>query len=377
MSGAGIRNVLWTAALIAALALLAVPARGKLFCVEPQWLYMLAISFSITFLATPVTMRLASRVGALDVPDARKVHDRPTPRLGGLAVFAGVTVAVLTYRGLSYGMAAVLAGGGMMIALGYFDDVRGLSSTFRLFVQLLASGLVISSGKLLTLFPQSVPGIAANIFLTLLWIIGITNAMNLFDGMDGLAAGLSCIIAFFMGVVAFQTGQPQLGWISVAIIGACLGFLPYNFKAKDRAEVFLGDSGSTFLGFVLACMAVKGNWSDNNPVISLSNPILIFWVLIYDMVHITVERFYTGKTHTVREWLDYVGKDHLHHRMARVLKSQKRSVLFIYLLSASLGISAIALRSVDDVHVALLLLLQAVMIVLMITFLEVASRNRD
>ncbi|MBI5189872.1 MAG: undecaprenyl/decaprenyl-phosphate alpha-N-acetylglucosaminyl 1-phosphate transferase [Nitrospirae bacterium] len=377
MADIGIRNVLWTAALIAALALLVEPARGILFRGGPDWVYALAISFSITFLATPAAMRLAVKVGAVDLPDARKVHDTPTPRLGGLAVFAGVSAAVLTNSGLGYGMVAALVGGAMMVALGYFDDVRGLSSTFRLFVQLLAAGLVIASGKLLTLFPPSMPGLIANVLVTLLWIIGITNAMNLFDGMDGLAAGLSCIVAFFMGVVAFQTGQPQLGWMSVVIIGACLGFLPYNFKTSGRAEVFLGDSGSTFLGFVLACMAVKGNWSDNNPVISLSNPILIFWVLIYDMVHITVERFYTGKTHTVREWLDYVGKDHLHHRMARVLKSQKKSVLFIYLLSASLGISAIALRSVDDVYVALLLLLQAVIIVLMITFLEVASRHRE
>jgi UDP-GlcNAc:undecaprenyl-phosphate GlcNAc-1-phosphate transferase len=113
--------------------------------------------------------------------------------------------------------------------------------------------------------------------------VGITNAMNFIDGMDGLAAGLSAIIALFMGIVAFQTRQPILGWIAIAMLGSCMGFLPYNFRANKPASIFLGDTGSIFLGFVLSSLAVIGEWADNNPIVSFTAPLLIFWVLIFDM----------------------------------------------------------------------------------------------
>src|SRR2546428_12667780 len=127
--------------------------------------------------------------------------------------------------------------------------------------------------------------------------------------MDGLATGLAIIIAFFLGVVAFQTNQPTLGWVAVALVGAGLGFLPYNFRAKASATIFLGDAGSMFLGFTLACLAVKGNWADQNPIVSVSTPILISGVLIYDRVHTTVARIYLARVSTRTGYLEYVGKD--------------------------------------------------------------------
>jgi UDP-GlcNAc:undecaprenyl-phosphate GlcNAc-1-phosphate transferase len=213
-----------------------------------------------------------------------------------------------------------------------------------------------------------------NVTLTLFWLIGITNAMNFFDGMDGMAAGLGVIISFFLGVVAFQTHQPFLGWIAVAMMGSCIGFLPYNLLKKGRATIFLGDGGSTVIGFILASVAVYGEWATGSPVKALASPLLIFWVLIFDMVYITVDRILSGKVTNLKQWIDYVGKDHLHHRLAVVLGGQRRSVFFIYLMSICLGASAVVLRNARPVD-ALLLLAQAAGLVVLITILERRGRS--
>jgi UDP-GlcNAc:undecaprenyl-phosphate GlcNAc-1-phosphate transferase len=185
---------------------------------------------------------------------------------------------------------------------------------------------------------------------------------------------LGAIIAFFLGVVAFQTNQPFLGWISLAVLGSCLGFLPYNFRPGGSAVIFLGDAGSTVIGFVLACIAVYGDWADGQPLVSLVSPVLIFWLLIFDMAHITCDRFLTGKVRSFREWIEYVGKDHLHHRLADVLGSRRKAVLFIYLMGLCLGLSAIVLRGAGPED-AILLILQAAILVALITVLERRGRT--
>ena len=235
----------------------------------------------------------------------------------------------------------------------------------------------MSQGVVLRVLPDSL-GIVADISnggLTIVWILGITNAFNFFDGMDGMASGLGVIIAFFPGVVAFQTDQTFLGWITVAVMGSCLGFLPYNLLKNERATIFLGDAGSTVIGFILACVAVYGEWDINNTVIAVISPLLIFWVLIFDMVHITVDRIVTGKVGSLKQWIEYVGHDHLHHRMARILGGNKRSVFFIYLLTACFGISAVILRNASTGD-AMLLLFQAAGMVIMVTALERIGRKK-
>ncbi|MBW1990485.1 MAG: undecaprenyl/decaprenyl-phosphate alpha-N-acetylglucosaminyl 1-phosphate transferase, partial [Deltaproteobacteria bacterium] len=239
----------------------------------------------------------------------------------------------------------------------------------------LAVGLLLSCGLMLKVLPHAwgLPGAAGNAFITLVWMAGITNAMNFFDGMDGLAAGLGAILAFFLGVLAFQTVHPHLGWVAVAMLGACLGFLPHNFRVKKRARIFLGDAGSNFIGFVLAGLAVWGEWADN-PMRSLLPPLLIFFILIFDLLHISVDRVVTGKVRTVRQWLEYVGTDHLHHRIAAVLGGKGRTVLFIYVLAVCLGASAMIIRTASTTN-ALLVLLQAGIIVALVTVLERRGRR--
>ena len=202
-----------------------------------------------------------------------------------------------------------------------------------------------------------------------MWIVGIFNALNFLDGMDGIAAGLAVVIAAFTGLVAFETGQPALGWASAAIAGACLGFLPYNFRPGRRATIFLGDAGSNFLGFLLGSIALLGFWADADPLVAISNPLLVFSVLIYDMTYITAVRVASGKVRSFFDWIDHVGQDHLHHRLYTVLGSRAKAVIVILLLNGCLGIAALALRAADP-GTAVLLLVQAVLILALITMLE-------
>lgn len=356
-------------------SILLVPSVHGQFAEEGvRWIYILLFSFAATFALTPASIVLGTRWGFVDQPSERKIHGMPTPRIGGLAVYLGFVSAILVNSILEDWMAAILVAGSLLLIVGILDDAWELPAWSKLVAQLAAAGLVIYSGKVLSLFPDGPWGDAANVLLTFIWIVGITNAFNFLDGMDGLASGLAVLIALFMGAVALDTSQPGLAWLAVAIIGAGIGFLPYNFRFKQQAIVFLGDGGSTFLGFTLACLAVKGNWADNNPIVSFSNPLLIFGVLIYDMIHITVERMVMGKVKTVKQWINYVGKDHLHHRLERVLGNRQASVAMIWVLTICLGLAAIVLRKAGTAE-AIMLLAQAALILIMITILEHQGRS--
>jgi UDP-GlcNAc:undecaprenyl-phosphate GlcNAc-1-phosphate transferase len=340
-----------------------------------RWVHILCLSFSLSFFMNPVFAWIAKKLNILDIPDARKLHKEATPLLGGAAVFVGFSIALLTNGIFSKPIVVILIASLILFGIGILDDIKEVSAGLKLLTQLACSLLVMSSGIILRVLPVDL-GIFATIgnsLLTLFWIIGIANAMNFFDGMDGLAAGMGAVISFFLGVVAFQTGQPFLGWVAIAMLGGCLGFLPFNFRIKKNAAIFLGDAGSVVIGFILACVAVYGDWAQGNPVVALVSPVLIFWILIFDMVHITVDRILTGKVKNFRQWIEYVGKDHLHHRLANVLGGRKQSVLFIYLLGLCLGTSAVVLRNARPTD-AVLLIIQACIMVVLITVLERRGR---
>jgi len=340
-----------------------------------RWAHILCLSFSLSFCMNPFFAWVAKRLNILDIPDVRKLHKEATPLLGGAAVFIGFSVALLTNGIFSKPVLVILIASLVLFGIGILDDFKEISAGLKLLTQLACTLLVMSSGIILRVLPMDL-GIFAtigNCLLTVFWIIGIANAMNFFDGMDGLAAGLGAVISFFLGVVAFQTAQPFLGWIAIAMLGGCLGFLPFNFRPKKNAAIFLGDAGSVVIGFILACVAVYGDWAQGNPVVALVSPVLIFWILIFDMVHITIDRILTGKVKNFRQWIEYVGKDHLHHRLAKVLGGRKQSVLFIYLLGLCLGTSAVVLRNARPTD-AVLLIIQACIMVVLITVLERRGR---
>ena len=365
---------LW-ALTIAGLVLLP-PVTGWFHDVGHRWLFIFLLSMSLSAGTMPLCHWAALRLGIIDRPDDRKRHARPTPKLGGVAIYAAMVGALAANSILLRGMEAIVIASTMMLAVGLLDDWRGVPAAWRLLIQLTAVGVVVTAGQQLTLFPQTLLGQTANIALTALWIVGITNAFNFFDGLDGLAGGLTIIIAGFMGLIAFQTRQPLLGWMTVALVGASLGFLLYNWRWRRPAMIFLGDGGASFIGFLLACLAVAGDWSTRDPLVSISNPLLIFGVLIFDMVHITVARLVTGRVRTFREWIDYVGTDHLHHRLLRLFGRPAMAVWFILLLNLALGLSAIEVRDATLTE-ALLLIVQAVIILILVTLLEHAQRPRS
>ncbi len=340
-----------------------------------RWAHILVTSALLSFGLTPLAIRLAHAFEVFDFPASRKVHEIPTPLLGGLAIYLAFGVSILSNSILDRQVTAILLGASLLVMTGVVDDVRGVPAGVKLLIQLAAVGIVIQSGVALTLFGHSTLGDVLNALLTTLWLLGITNAMNFFDGMDGLATGLSIITAGFLGFFAAMTHQPFLGWFAVAIVGACVGFFPYNFRPRKAAAIFLGDAGSTFLGFVLAALAVKGEWAEDS-LIDIGAPVLIFWVFIFDMTHITITRILSGKVHTFHEWINYVGRDHLHHRLEALLNSKRKTVLLIFFLSISMGLGAMALVNAHTFE-ALLLILQAIVIVSVVTVLERAGNRLD
>jgi UDP-GlcNAc:undecaprenyl-phosphate GlcNAc-1-phosphate transferase len=336
-----------------------------------RWGHILFVSGLISFGLTPVVIRIAHTLGILDVPASRKVHSAPTPLLGGLAIYVAFTLAILASSVPDRQVIAILLGVTLLVVVGVVDDIVEVPAAVKMLAQLVAAGIVIGSGVTLTLFPQAWLGDAINIALTIIWLLGITNAMNFADGMDGLATGLSIITASFLALFAFLTSQPFLGWFACAIVGSCFGFLPFNFRRKVPAAIFLGDSGSTFLGFVLAALAVKGEWAENS-LVDIAAPVLIFWVFIYDMTHITVARIASGKVRSFRDWIAYVGRDHLHHRLASLLGSNRNAVLLVFSLSICMGLAAIALVNARALEAALLIL-QAVFVAFIFAVLEHAG----
>ncbi len=369
------KRILWYLVSIV-FCLLLVPYFRSLFVeLGLRWLYIFLFSLLISYILTPVMRLIALKLNIVDMPGRRKIHEKSVPLLGGGAIVIAFISALLANMILERDIIVLLYGGIFVFLVSLADDYSGMSARLKLLAQIFVVLVLIYHGIILDLFPpKTYWGYWLNFIFTIIWIVGITNAMNFIDGMDGLAAGVSAIIAFFMGIVAFQTNQPFMGWIAVAMLGSCLGFLPFNFRFKEPASIFLGDAGSTFLGFILAALAVKGDWADNNPIVSFSAPVLIFWILIFDMAYITAERILTGKVKNFREWIDYVGKDHLHHRMHALLGDKRKAVFLIYLLCATLSISAVALRNARPVD-GMLLVFQAFLITIIISIIEYSGRH--
>jgi len=340
-----------------------------------RWLYILLFSFSLSALLTPIMRLIALKLKILDAPGGRKIHEKSTPLMGGVAIVIAFNTSLLANMVIDRQMIILLSGGIIVAVISLIDDWKEVPARIKLFIQICVVFAMIYFGVVLDLFPRTIWGYWLNVLFTILWIVGITNSMNFIDGMDGLAAGIGAIIAIFMGIVAFQTGQPLIGWLAIAMMGSCLGFLPFNFGLKRPASIYLGDAGSTFIGFMLAALAIKGDWADNSRIVSFSAPVLIFWILIYDMAYITIERIVTGKVKSLKEWIDYVGTDHIHHRLYSLLGDKRKAVLFIYFLCATLGISAITLRYARPID-GVLLVVQAFLITIIVSIIEYSGRNR-
>src|SRR5438093_1181801 len=313
--------------------------------------------------------------GGLDTPAARKVHDVATPLLGGAAVYCAFAVTVLSNFDFSLQLKGVAVGATLVVAIGILDDITDLRASLKLLGHVGAAVAAIAYGVVLNIAPYWVPGFAwLNVGLTILWFVTVTNAIQFLDGMDGLATGLGVIAGIFFSIAALQAEQRYLMYLSAALVGACLGFLPYNFRS-GRAQIFLGDSGATFIGFTLAGLAVMGEWAEGDPLIALLTPLLILGVPLFDIGFVGVARIVTGKVHSLPEWLAYTGRDHIHHRFEQLGLTKKQSVLLIFFLAATLGLSAILLKDATP-HEAVLVLIQAACVLAIVAVLEGVGRWR-
>lgn len=357
-------------------ALLSPPIRQAFGAARLEWLYLMALAFALSVVGVPIVRAFARWWGVLDVPAARKVHKVPTPLLGGAAVYAAFAATVLFNFSFSLQLKGVAVGATMMVVIGVLDDVHNLSARLKLLGQVLAAAVTMAYGVTLNVVPHGVPGaVAINVALTLLWFLTVTNALQFLDGMDGLAAGLGAVAALFFSLAALQTGQRYLMFLAAPLVGACLGFLPYNFRPGRSASIFLGDAGASFIGFTLAGLAVMGEWAEDDPVVALLTPMLILAVPLFDITYVGIVRVVTGKVHSVAEWLAYTGKDHMHHRFEALGLKRPESVLVIVAIAATLGLSALLLKFATPPE-AILILVQAACILAIIAVLEGVGRRR-
>ena len=284
----------------------------------------------------PLAMKLAYKIGAVDKPNARKVHTKIMPRMGGLGIYLAYIIVVLATQKMNMQLAGLLLGSTILVVLGIFDDMKDLNAKFKLLIQILAAVIVMAFGVRIEFMTNVFGGEAIyldilSLPITLLWIVGITNAINLIDGLDGLAGGIATIAALSMAVVGWIYGQYLMASMAIILAGATMGFLRYNFHP---AKVFMGDTGSLFLGFNLSVLAIMGV-AKSVTFISLAAPVLVLGVPIFDTFFAILRRKMNHKP------IFAADKDHLHHRLLGMGFSHQKTVLIIYAISFFLALSAI------------------------------------
>ncbi|MCG2658772.1 MAG: undecaprenyl/decaprenyl-phosphate alpha-N-acetylglucosaminyl 1-phosphate transferase [Kiritimatiellae bacterium] len=335
---------------------------------------ILAASICAVVIITPLVIKFSAKAGAIDYPDERRIHLVPTSRWGGLAVSTGVTVALLL-TSIHYvpNLRALLTGAYLILLVGLLDDIKRINVFIKLLVQLVACVILIANGICVT-FPPAAwwGGVQFQWIVMVLWIVGITNAMNFLDGMDGLLSGLVMGMSLIYFVLALLLGSNMLAYCSLALFGAAFAFLGFNIKP---VRIFLGDGGSTFFGFFLAALSVQGGWAEKNPLVSFFIPIFILSVPIYDMVFTTVARIATRKVTTFRSWLEYTGKDHLHHRLEALGLSRGQVVMAICFLNMGVGLGAITLFEART-YGGITLLFQIICIYMVIALLEILAMKK-
>ena len=295
------------------------------------------------FAVTPLAKRFAYVIGAVDVPrDNRRMHKEPIPRAGGLAFFAGFLVAILIFGTMDRQMMTVLIGCLIIVTLGILDDILQLPAWIKFIAEVAAASIPVVWGGLRIEFFTNFNLVSDQRFfylgylsipVTILWIVGVTNAVNMIDGLDGLAAGISTISSVSLLVVCCVTGDLYVAVVMACLAGGLMGFLPYNF---NPAQIFMGDTGSNFLGFLLGSMSVLGLFKFYT-VVSFGVPFLILGLPLYDMIVVVFRRILSGRSPMSPD------RGHIHHRLVDMGFNQKQAVGILYGITLILGIIAIVL----------------------------------
>lgn len=340
-----------------------------------DWIKMLlafAVSLLVAYVMTPPVKRFAEKVGAIDVPrDNRRVHDHPIPRMGGLAIFIGFVLSLIFFVPMSTKVLGLLVGSVIIAVMGGVDDIVSLNPWVKLAGQIVAALVAIRCGLVFDVISN--PNIFAeetyieigwlSIPLTMLWIVGCTNAVNLIDGLDGLAVGVSAISSMTMLIVSLFVSEPVVSIILAALTGACLGFMPYNL---NPAKIFMGDVGSQLLGFVLSTASIMGLFK-LHAIITFFVPMLALALPLADTIFAFFRRILHGQSPFKAD------KGHFHHRLLAMGLNQKQVVAVLYGISAVLGLLAVLMAG-DSMAVKIICLVAAFIISLGI-WLKVFKNN--
>ena len=322
----------------------------------------LVVALLISFIATPVVKSIAQRVGAMDIPkDNRRMHHHPIPRMGGLAIFLGFLLSALIFVPMDQANRGMLLGAVVIVILGIFDDIYALPALPKLLVQIGAALIAVLHGNVIevlsnpNLFSEnpywSLGSLA--IPLSVIWIVAITNAVNLIDGLDGLAVGVATISSLTMLVIAMLVSEGMVALMMAALAGGCIGFMPYNM---NPAKIFMGDTGSTFLGFILAVVSIQGLFKFYT-IISFAVPFLMLGLPIFDTCFAFIRRIAHGQSPM------HADRSHIHHRLIDMGLNQKQAVATLYVISAILGLSAVVLTTSGEGRAMLLFLVLCIVAV--------------
>ncbi|MCH8820800.1 MAG: undecaprenyl/decaprenyl-phosphate alpha-N-acetylglucosaminyl 1-phosphate transferase [Acidobacteria bacterium] len=312
------------------------------------YIFLFLASLGLVTILTPISIKLAGKIGAMDIPTERKVHKTPVPRLGGLAVVLAVALALLLGAVVNRYIAAIIhtefvgivLGCLVIVVLGIWDDIRNINPFIKLAGQLVAASVAVSMGVQFELASNPLVGQMRDYFdlgllafpLSVLWIVGLTNAMNLIDGLDGLASGIALFTSVTLFLISVNSQAGYVTYVYITLAGATLGFLRYN---RFPAKVFLGDTGSMFLGFSLGCLSTTG-FQKSFTLSSLVIPVIIFGVPIFDSTLAVTRRYLRKKGFTTAD------REHLHHRLLDLGLNQRQTVLLLNFVTLLLGIIAFA-----------------------------------
>ncbi len=313
----------------------------------------IAASFIISFAATPIVKSFANRVGAIDVPkDARRMHTQPVPRLGGLAIFLGFILSVVLFAEIDMEVQGILLGSVVVVIIGVIDDIYPLPALVKFVVQIGAALIAVYHGVVIDVLSNPFIWNASEYLIfdgwsvpvTVLWIVAITNSVNLIDGLDGLAAGISTISSFTMLVIALVVTEINVAVITAALAGSCIGFLPYN---RNPAKIFMGDTGALLLGYVLATVSIIGLFK-MYAVISFAVPFLVVGLPLFDTAFSFCRRLFTGKNPMKPD------RGHFHHRLIDMGFNQKQAVAIAYAISGVLGLAAVVIATRGEIRAIIL-----------------------
>ncbi|MBN2600714.1 MAG: undecaprenyl/decaprenyl-phosphate alpha-N-acetylglucosaminyl 1-phosphate transferase [Candidatus Marinimicrobia bacterium] len=310
------------------------------------FVYYFFVSFLMSFGLIPLFYKLGIIMDITDMPGGRHHHRYPTPRTGGIVIYITFVSALNIYTNPPFEFQGLFWAITIIAGFGLLDDIMGLPASIKLIGQIIATAVLIYHGIALSFIPDQAFWHIFSIILTFLWIISITNAVNFLDGLDGLASGLAIVISFFCAIISWSIGNQFVFIVSLIFMGTVSGFFLYNFRIGNRALIFLGDTGSTIIGFTLASLAIYGDWGIHKSV-DLIIPILLLAVPITDLLLTNIRRIVTGKVHSVRELLEYAGNDHLHHRLKALGLRPKSVVMTLCMFTVVMGLLSLLLKRGD------------------------------